>query len=144
MATEQEIKGIYEVADKYADYFNSWNADILIGRKGPHFFYTYNDECKYIEVFHSFTTAEELETLIIGTIAENLECMNAVGAEDLNMMFERCDMSEKCDEYDARYHIAKLGQQLEVMNREQEHWAKMMTETYRALAHICKEFEAKG
>jgi hypothetical protein len=144
MGKEQEIREIYEVADRYADYFNEWNADILTGRKGPHFFYTYNSEYKYIEVFHSFTTAEELETLIIGTIAENLECMNAVGAEDLNMMFEQCDMAEKCDEYDAGYHIAKLGEQLEAVNREQERWGKMLTETYKALAHICRDFEAKG
>jgi hypothetical protein len=38
MGTEQEIREINEVADRYADYFNKWNADILIGRKGPHFF----------------------------------------------------------------------------------------------------------
>jgi hypothetical protein len=36
---KQEIKEINDVIDKYADYFDSWNADVLIGRKGSHFLY---------------------------------------------------------------------------------------------------------
>ncbi len=47
-------------------------------------FYVYDKEHGHFEVFHTFRTAAELEELILGTLAEDLECMNAVMAENLH------------------------------------------------------------
>ena len=47
MAEEDEVSKIMAVAEKYSDYFNEWHSDIAIGRKGPNFFYVYNDQYRY-------------------------------------------------------------------------------------------------
>ena len=47
MAEEDEVSRIMAVAEKYSDYFNEWHSDIAMGRKGPNFFYVYNDQYRY-------------------------------------------------------------------------------------------------
>lgn len=77
-------KEALEMAERYRNYFSERDADIALGRSGTHFFYVYDKEHGYFEVFHTFRTAAELEELILGTLAEDLECMNAVMAENLH------------------------------------------------------------
>ncbi len=101
MAEEDEVSKIMAVAGKYSDYFNEWHSDIAIGRKGPNFFYVYNDKYHYFEVFEEFTAAEELEKLIIGTMAENMETFNAVALEDeldINLL-KPAEIKEFLDQY---------------------------------------------
>ena len=49
-----------EMAERYRDYFSGRDADIALGRGGTHFFYVYDKEHGYFEVFHTFRTAAEL------------------------------------------------------------------------------------
>lgn len=144
MAQQNEIPRIMEMADKYQDYFNEWHSDIAIGRKGPHFFYVYNDRYHNFEVFTTFETAEELEKLIIGTMADNMETVNAVVAEDLHMKFDEMDINENIDIYDPDCHIHKLFLQVEAMTEELRNWTDMVTSTYRSLANVCKDMIKDG
>ena len=122
MAEEDEVSRIMAVAEKYSDYFNEWHSDIAMGRKGPNFFYVYNDQYRYFEVFEEFSTAEELEKLIIGTMAENMETFNAVVLENTQKMFENLDINENVGSYDPDFHIYKLLRQMEIMTGQLEHW----------------------
>ena len=144
MAEEDEVSKIMAVAEKYSNYFNEWYSDIAIGRKGPNFFYVYNDKYHYFEVFEEFTAAEELEKLIIGTMAENMETFNAVALENTQKMFDELDINENVGNYDPDFHIYKLLRQMEIMTGQLEHWAEMVSATYRSLANVCKGMKFGG
>ena len=144
MAEEDEVSRIMAVAEKYSDYWNEWHSDIAMGRKGPNFFYVYNDQYRYFEVFEEFSTAEELEKLIIGTMAENMETFNAVALENTQKMFENLDINENVGSYDPDFHIYKLLRQMEIMTGQLEHWSELMAGTYRSFANVCKTVDFGG
>lgn len=144
MAEADEAGKIMAVADKYSDYFNEWHSDIAIGRKGPNFFYVYNDQYHYFEVFEEFNTAEELERLIVGTMAENMEAFNAVVLESTQKMFDDLDINENVGNYDPDFHIYKLLRQMEIMTGQLEHWSELMAGTYRSFADVCKTVDFGG
>lgn len=144
MAEADEAGKIMAVADKYSDYFNEWHSDIALGRKGPNFFYVYNDQYHYFEVFEEFNTAEELERLIIGTMAENMEAFNAVVLESTQKMFDDLDINENVGNYDPDFHIYKLLRQMEIMTGQLEHWSELMAGTYRSFANVCKTVDFGG
>ncbi len=144
MAEADEAGKIMAVADKYSDYFKEWHSDIAIGRKGPNFFYVYNDQYHYFEVFEEFNTAEELERLIVGTMAENMEAFNAVALENTQKMFEDLDINENVGNYDPDFHIYKLLRQMEIMTGQLEHWSELMAGTYRSFANVCKTVDFGG
>lgn len=139
MAEEDEVSKIMAVAEKYSDYFNEWHSDIAMGRKGPNFFYVYDDKHHYFEVFEEFTTADELEKLIIGTMAENMETFNVVALENTQKMFDDLDINENVGNYDPEFHIYKLLRQMEIMTGQLEHWSELMAGTYRSFANVCKD-----
>ena len=138
MANEEEVGKIMAVTEKYRDYFNEWHSNIAIGRKGPNFFYVYNDKYHYFEVFEEFSTADELEKLIIGTIAENMETFNAVVFESTQKMFDELDINENVGNYDPEFHIYKLLRQMEIMTEQLEHWSELVAGTYRSVTNVCK------
>ena len=144
MAEEDEVSRIMAAAEKYSDYFNEWHSDIVMGRKGPNFFYVYNDQYRYFEVFEEFSTAEELEKLIIGTMAENMETFNAVALENTQKMFENLDINENVGSYDPDFHIYKLLRQMEIMTGQLEHWSELVAGTYRSFANVCKGMKFGG
>ncbi len=126
---EEAIK----MAEKYRDYFKEWDADIALGRSGTHFFYVYDKEHGCFEVFETFRTAAELEELILGTLAEDLECMNAVMAEELHARFSMTDINERLDNYEPRFHMHTLAEQLKAVSEQCEEWGGMLAKTYRSL-----------
>ena len=144
MAEEDEVSRIMAVAEKYSDYFNEWHSDIAMGRKGPNFFYLYDDKHRYFEVFQEFHTAEELEKLIVGTMAENLEAFNAVAVENTHSLFDELDMNEDINSYDPDFHIYKLLRQMEIMTGQLEHWSELVAGTYRSFANVCKDMKFGG
>lgn len=139
---KEDTEKILAMAQKYGDYFKEWNADIALGRKGPHFFYLYDEKYECFEVFHSFETAEQLELLILGTLAEELECMNSVCTEELHFGFRDIDINERFDEYEPKFHMHILEKQLEVMAEQSGAWMEMMAKTYKALHNIIEEMES--
>ena len=147
MAEEDEVSKIMAVAEKYSNYFNEWYSDIAIGRKGPNFFYVYNDKYHYFEVFEEFTAAEELEKLIGGLKIMLMLFPNAHGilaVEDTQKMFDELDINENVGNYDPEFHIYKLLRQMEIMTGQLEHWAEMVSATYRSLANVCKGMKFGG
>lgn len=144
MAETDEVSKIMAVTDKYSDYFNEWHSDIAIGRKDPNFFYLYDEKHRYFEVFQEFHTAAELEKLIVGTMAENLEAFNAVATENTHSLFDELDINENVGNYDPDFHIYKLLRQMEIMTGQLEHWSELVAGTYRSFANVCKGMKFGG
>ena len=91
------------------------------------------------QVFEEFNTAEELEKLIIGTMAENMETFNAVALEETQKMFDDLDINENVGNYDPEFHIYKLLRQMEIMMGQLERWSELVAGTYRSFANVCKD-----
>lgn len=136
MENNSEEEKIRAIVEKYSDYFKERDADVALGIHGPHLFYVYEKKYRSFEVFRAFHTARELEMLILGSLAENLVCMNAVMADSMNVDFDRIDSETDPYSYDGEVHLEKLRRQLEVMEREFGSWSEMMRDTYRALRHL--------
>lgn len=126
-------KEAVEMAERYRDYFREHDADIALGRSGTHFFYVYNREYGYFEVFHTFRTAAELEVLILGALAEDLECMNSVMAENLHERFDLTDINETLDNFEPRFHMHTLAEQLKAVSEQCGQWGGMLARTYQSL-----------
>ena len=122
-----------KMAERYREYFKERDADIALGRSGTHFFYVYDKKHGCFEVFETFHTAAELEELILGTLAEDLECMNAVLAEELHVKFELADINERLDNYEPRFHMHTLAEQLKAVSEQCEQWGGMLARTYKSL-----------
>ena len=103
-----------------------------------------NSKYHYFDVFEEFNTAEELERLIIGTMAENMEAFNAVILENTQKMFDDLDINENVGNYDPDFHIYKLLRQMEIMTGQLEHWSELMAGTYRSFANVCKTVDFGG
>ena len=67
-----EKEKILQVMEKYRDYFNEWDADVAFGVNGRNIFYVLASGEEF-ETFLFFQTADQLEKVILGTIAENLD-----------------------------------------------------------------------
>lgn len=83
-AKVMERDKILQVMEKYRDYFKEWNADVAFGINKSNIFYVLASE-KEFETFLFFQTADQLEKIILGTIAENIEIIMEAGIEEISM-----------------------------------------------------------
>lgn len=82
----REKDKILRMVEKYRDYFREWNADVAFGVNGRNIFYVLAGE-KEMETFVFFQTAEQLEKIILGTLAENLDVILGAGIDEVNVGF---------------------------------------------------------
>ena len=91
-----EKEKILQVVEKYRDYFNEWDADVAFGVHGKNIFYVLASG-KEFEAFLFFRTADQLERIILGTIAENLDVVMDAGIDEVYVGFTADDVDEKSD-----------------------------------------------
>ncbi len=72
--------------EKYRDYFKEWNADVAFDTNKSNIFYVLAPRNEF-EAFLFFQTAEQLERIILGTIAENVEIIMEAGIEEISIGF---------------------------------------------------------
>lgn len=114
---ELENERIRQVIAKYKDYFKYSRADVGHTEKNIWFFYEYDEEHRYYDSFIRFCTAEELEKLIAGVIADDLNILLETSVENAYHALQEFDMSEAVEkDYDAC--IPDLLRNMEVLNRE--------------------------
>ena len=77
---------ILQVMEKYRDYFKEWNADVAFGTNKSNIFYVLAPRNEF-ETFLFFQTADQLERIILGTIAENVEIIMEAGIEEISIGF---------------------------------------------------------
>lgn len=136
-----ERERIMQVMEKYSDYFREWDADVAFGVKGKHIFYVL-DENHNFETFMFFRTAEQLELIILGTLAENIDCILDAGLEEIYMEFSKDDVDEKSTK-SLEYYLPILIKKLEAFHTADQHWSQMMNLTFLSLRNVCTELMEK-
>ena len=136
-AKDMEKKEILQVMEKYRDYFKEWNADVAFGVNKAHIFYVLAPE-KEFETFIFFRTADQLEKIILGTIAENVDIIMEAGMEEISMGFSANEMNGEYGK-SIEHYLPVLVQKLDVLCKAGEHWQKMMTVTFNSLKNVCSD-----
>ena len=132
-----EKEKILQVMEKYREYFNEWDADVAFGIKGKNIFYVLNAR-KEFETFMFFRTAEQLEKIILGTLAENLDLILGSGIDEVYMDFSAAEVDEK--HYKSiEHYLPELTKKLDVLCKASEHWMPMMQVTFNALKNVCAD-----
>ena len=114
-----ERERIKEVISKYEDFFKmKMGADVAFSQKGDFFYYEYVEKYHNYDIFTKFCTAEELEKIILGSIAAEVEC----AVEELMPLsqegIEEVDESLLEQQFDYGYFINRLFHILKILKRE--------------------------
>lgn len=132
-----EKEKILQVMEKYRDYFNEWDADVAFGVNGRNIFYVLASGEEF-ETFLFFQTADQLEKVILGTIAENLDVILGAGIDEVNVGFSAGNMDEKRDK-SIEYYLPVLVQKLDVLCRAGENWSHMLQVTFNSIKNVCAD-----
>ena len=132
-----EKEKILQVMEKYRDYFNEWDADVAFGVNGKNIFYVLASR-KEFETFLFFRTADQLEKVIPGTIAENLDVILGAGIDEVNVGFSAEDVDEKSDK-SIEHYLPVLAQKLDVLCRAEENWSHMLQVTFNSIKNVCAD-----
>ena len=132
-----EKEKILQVMEKYRDYFNEWDADVAFGVNGKNIFYVLASRREF-ETFLFFRTADQLEKIILGTIAENLDVILGAGIDEVNVGFSAEDVDEKSDK-SIEHYLPVLAQKLDVFCRAEENWFHMLQVTFNSIKNVCAD-----
>lgn len=133
--TVMEKEKILQVMEKYRDYFNEWNVDVAFGVHKKNIFYVLTSEDEF-ETFLFFQTADQLEKIILGTVAENVVIIMEAGIEEICMGFTVDKMDGKYGKSIEQY-LPELVQKLDVICKAAENWHNMMAVTFNSLKNVC-------
>lgn len=139
-----EKEKILRVMKKYGGYFGTEHRDVAFSTNGEYFFYAYSERYENYEAFVRFNTAEELEKIIIGEIAEDIECVMAVATEDCYMRMQEVENEVIYDgDYNFGYHVTKVAGFLEVFQKEYERFNEQIGNIEKSLKNICDNYSDK-
>ena len=132
-----EKEKILQVMEKYRNYFNEWDADVAFGVNGKNIFYVLASRREF-DTFLFFRTAEQLEKVILGTIAENLDVILGAGIDEVNVGFSAEDVDEKSDK-SIEHYLPVLAQKLDVLCRAEKNWSHMLQVTFNSIKNVCAD-----
>ena len=132
-----EKEKILQVMEKYRNYFNEWDADVAFGVNGKNIFYVLASRREF-DTFLFFRTAEQLEKVILGTIAENLDVILGAGIDEVNVGFSAEDVDERSDK-SIEHYLPVLAQKLDVLCRAEENWSHMLQVTFNSIKNVCAD-----
>lgn len=136
-----ETEKILQVMEKYRDYFNEWNADVAFGVHRKNIFYVPVSDDEF-ETFLFFQTADQLEKIILGTVAENLEIIMEAGIDEINMGFSANKMDGEYGK-SIEHYLPELVRKLDVFCNAAENWYGMLRATFNSLKNICTDLAEK-
>ncbi|MCM1046549.1 MAG: hypothetical protein NC417_13675 [Candidatus Gastranaerophilales bacterium] len=129
-----EHQDIIAVVDKYKDYFKQWKAGVALGVKGAHVFYVL--EGNKVELFSTFKTAKQLESLILGTLAENAVCILESATDNLSTQFAQLTVDDQEDDRNVEAYIPLLAKEISLIREEYKEWENMIKVTFKALENL--------
>ena len=132
-----EKEKILQVMEKYKDYFSEWDADVAFGVNGKNIFYVLASRREF-ETFLFFRTAEQLEKIILGTIAENIDVILGAGIDEVNVGFSAEDVDERSDK-SIEHYLPVLVQKLDVLYKAGENWSHMLQVTFNSIKNVCAD-----
>lgn len=133
----EEKEKILQVMEKYSNYFNEWNADVAFGVNGKNIFYVLASREEF-ETFLFFQTADQLEKIILGTLADNLEVILSGGIDEVYMGFSAEDVDEKSGK-SIENNLPVLVQKLDVLCKAEKNWSNMLQMTFNSLKDVCAD-----
>lgn len=126
---------INNVIEKYSDFFKNYNADVGHTLSGVWFFMEYDEQYDDYYSFIRFKTAEELEHLITGLLADDLLCIVETSTENINYSIKSFDIQDlPVTNYDES--VIKLSKSIDVLNRELRENAEKVNAISEALLSI--------
>lgn len=116
-----EEEKINQILEQYHQYFQTTTADVAHSIKGEHIFYIVDRLNGEYYSFQIFSTAEQLEKIILYEIADNLNQAIEVGIENLDAEIKEYNVSRSCCENheDAVNHLANS---LDAIYKEYNRW----------------------
>lgn len=132
MTEDEKIKRMIQ---KYDGYFKNSNADVGHTSKNVWFFYEYDEEHDYYNSFIRFHTAEELEQIIAGLIADDLSLLIEITVENTHYALRDVDINDAVEK-DYGDCIPKLLKNMEVLIREYQKSAGRIEVIFKALSGI--------
>lgn len=136
-------KDILAVVEKYRTYFDLWNADVAIGITGEKIFYVLGENHE-MELFTKFETAEQLEQLILGTLAENMTVMMEGISDSLALQFHNAFEATCGKDYytrDVTEYLSLLAKEFAMIRKELKEWSNMIEMTFKPLKALGIDFE---
>lgn len=135
MNEEEKIKN---VLDKYNKYFADTNSDVCHSIKEVWFFYQYDSKNDIYECFYQFSTAEELERIIMGEILEAVNVAIECTAEEIvfsnNKRLKMLDVDKISANYDFMDRLKELAVIIEAVHRT----IHLTDEAYKVIKNILK------
>lgn len=132
-----EKEKVLQVIEKYKEFFDGEDGiDVAISAKGEFFFYSYAKEFTYFDYFIKFHTAEELERIIIGNMANDVNCIVDPLIDELEMQTRQID-SLDTEAYDFRDEVMKLSEHLASVERVLTKNNEVFRILFRGLKNVC-------
>jgi len=132
-----EREKVEAVIEKYKDMFAGEDGmDVAVSVKGDFFFYTFSQEYNYYDHFVKFKTAEELEKLIIGNLANDVNCILEPLADELEMQ-SRNVKEAMTEEVDFTDEVVKLSMHLASLERALSEHNNVFRTLYAGMKSVC-------
>lgn len=138
-----EDEKIRKVIEKYEGFFQSTISDVAQTKKGVWIFFEYDAEHGYYNSFFQFHTAVELEKIIAGVLAEEMNILIETTVEEILYGLEESDINETAKVcYDAS--IPELLKNMEVLNRELSKSAERLDVILRSMPGVFSSLEGNA
>lgn len=131
-----EDKKIEYVLEKYKEYFNNSNSDVCHSNKGIWFFYQYDSKNDIYESFYQFTTAKELEKIIIGEIIETINIALECTAEAIVFANNEPHKIIKVDDIPTDYDFSERVNKLAVNVKAVKQTMHLVEDAYQAILSL--------
>lgn len=129
MSEEEKIN---EVLEKHSRYFQTTTADVAKSIKGKHLFFLVDSQNGEFYQFKVFSTAEELEQIILYEMADDANLALEVGIENLNVALNEHPVSYlECDDYGGA--IEHLADSLDAVIEESNRWRDKLCNSLNSL-----------
>lgn len=133
-----EDKKIQSVIEEYQDYLNKTNSDVCHSIKGVWFFFQYDSKNNIYECFYKFSTAEELEKIIIGEIIESINIALECTAEEIvfanRNRLQVIDVGSIPNDYDFLDRVNELAVNIQAIKKTMH----LVDDVYQAMLGIMK------
>lgn len=117
----KEEEKINQLLKKHRHFFETTTADVAQSIKGKHMFYLVDSRNGEYYSFKTFSTADELEKIILHEIADNMNTAIEVTIENLDKELNAHNVSYSCCENYGE-SINHLANSLDIIRKEYSKW----------------------
>ena len=112
-----EDEKIRKVIERYEGFFQNTISDVAQTKKGVWIFFEYDAEHEYYNSFFQFSTAGELEQIIVEVLADEVNILIETTAENIQLGLQEFDINEAAQ---SSYGVSvpELLKNIEVLNSE--------------------------